>query len=333
MAGQGKLKRGASCGNPANTTNRSRFSTAEWSDVNATYRILEASMPSLEGSRDTVWPELCCAMHVWLKENEAQRALIIDTDRPSWTSHEAVYGQWMVALCLRLCWARERWIRSLFHSLCLQFQVDTAEELAVKLRVCMDRDDSIIYVGFSFTSKRPYYGLVEARAPHERWVEHWRSIRQHQTGLTTTIDQKYAYMAANGGITQWFFLPYISCGRQIELSKLQHLEKSVIRRFPAALNRCRHPGCPRRVTRSPAILDKVLQDMARKATSKGEYDSRVDTVVSYADSADATEPEVTHLINTAMNTCLTIAWHSSYPWSTTQSGEGTETGDGYRCLL
>ena len=94
-------------------------------------------------------------MHAWLKENEAQRALIIDTDRPSWTSHEAVYGQWMVALCLRLRWVRERWIRSLFHSLCLQFQVDTAEELAVRLRVCMDRDDSIIYVGFSFTSKRP----------------------------------------------------------------------------------------------------------------------------------------------------------------------------------
>ena len=80
-------------------------------------------------------------MHVWLKENEAQRALIIDTDRPSWTSHEAVYGQWTVALCLRLRWARERWIRSLLHSLRLQFQVDTAEELAVKLRVCMDRED------------------------------------------------------------------------------------------------------------------------------------------------------------------------------------------------
>ena len=74
----------------------------------------------------------------------------------------------MVTLCLRLRWAQEKWIRSLFHCLCMQLQVDTAEELAVKLRVCMDRDDSIIYVGFSFGSKRPYYGLVEARAPHER---------------------------------------------------------------------------------------------------------------------------------------------------------------------
>ena len=241
-------------------------------------------------------------MHAWLKEIEAHCALTIDTDRPSWGSHEAVYGQWLVALCLRLRWVRERWIRSLFHSLRLQFQVDTAEELAVKLRVRMDRGNSSIYVGVSFRSKGPYCGLVEARTPHERWVEHWQSTRQHQAGLAATIDQKYAYMVANGGTDQWFFLPYISCGRQIELSKLHHLEQSVIRRFPAALNRCRHPACPRRVARSPATLDKVLQDVARKATRKGEYDSRVDTVVSFVNRADAIVPEVTHLINTAMNT-------------------------------
>ena len=137
-------------------------------------------------------------------------------------------------------------------------------------------------------------------------------------------------MAANGGITQWCFLPYISCGRQIELITLHHLEQTAIRRFPAALSRCRHPGCTRRVTRSPAILDKVLQDVARKA-AKGQYDGRMDTEVSYVNRADATEPEVTHLINTAMNTCLTIAWHSSYPWSTTQSGR--RWGDSMVVLL
>ena len=121
MTGNRKLALDASRGNPADATNRSRFSTAEWSDVKATYRILGSSMPSLEGSRDTVWPQLYRDMHGRLKENEAHRALIIDTDRPSWVSHEAVYGHWMVALCLRRRWARERWIRSLFHSLCLQF--------------------------------------------------------------------------------------------------------------------------------------------------------------------------------------------------------------------
>ena len=97
-------------------------------------------MPSLEESRDTVWPELCRAMHGWLK----QTALIVDTDRPPWVSHEAFYGYWMVSLCLRLRWAREKWIRSLFRCLCMQFQVDTADELAVKFRVCMHIDDSML---------------------------------------------------------------------------------------------------------------------------------------------------------------------------------------------
>ena len=80
MAGNRELRPDVSCGNPANAMNRERFSTGEWSDVNATYHILGGSMPSLEGSRDTVWPELCCAMHVWFKGNEAQRALIVDID-------------------------------------------------------------------------------------------------------------------------------------------------------------------------------------------------------------------------------------------------------------
>ena len=105
MTGNRKLSLGVSRGNPANAANRKRFSTAEWSDVNATYRILGGSMPSLEGSRDTEWPALCRAMRVLLKEHEAQRALIVDTERPSWVSHATFYGYWMVALCLRLRWA------------------------------------------------------------------------------------------------------------------------------------------------------------------------------------------------------------------------------------
>ena len=78
MTGYRKLSLGVSLDSPANVKNRSRFSAAEWSEVNAMYRILGGSMPSLQGSRDTVWPELCHAMHGWLKDNEAQRALIID---------------------------------------------------------------------------------------------------------------------------------------------------------------------------------------------------------------------------------------------------------------
>ena len=55
----------------------------------------------------------------------------------------------MVALCLHLRWAREKWIRSLFRCLCMHFQVDAADALAEKLRVCIDRDDSVVYVAFS----------------------------------------------------------------------------------------------------------------------------------------------------------------------------------------
>ena len=71
-------------------------------------------------------------------------------------------------------------------------------------------------------------------------------------------------------------------------------------------------------------MDKHAQDTARKADRKGYDDSRVDT-------ADDTGPEVTHLINNAMNICLTIAWHSSYPWSTTQSAR--RCGDSMVVLL
>ena len=330
MAGYRKLSLGASLDNPANVQNRTRFSATEWSDVNAMYRILVDSMPSLKGSRDTVWPLLCRAMQVWLKEYEVQRALIIDTDRPSWVNHEASYGYWMLALCLRLRWARERWIRALFRSLCMQFQVDTAEELAKKLRVCMTRDDSIIYVGFSFKSMRSYYGLVEARAPHERWVEHWRAIRQHTTGLASNREEKYAYMAANGGICEWFFLPYVSCGKQIELNRLQQLEQAIISRFPNALNKCRHPAASRRVLHSSVNLDKHAKDVARKANRTGYDDSRVDTAVTFVNSLEA-GLQVTHLINYAMNTCLTMQWHSSYPWSTTQSER--QWGDSVVVLL
>ena len=122
-------------------------------------------------------------MHGWLTENEAPRALIIDTDRPPWVSHEAFYGCWMFALCLRLRWAREKWIRSLFLCLCMQFQVDTTEDLAAKLRVCMDRDGSIIYVGFSFSSKRPYYGLVEAANGSSYPV--YRMVDRYSSASTT----------------------------------------------------------------------------------------------------------------------------------------------------
>ena len=97
-------------------------------------------------------------------------------------------------------------------------------------------------------------------------------------------------------------LPYMSCGQHIELSRVWHLEQSAIRRFPNALNKCRHPASSPRVTRSSASLSKKVKDAAKKVAQQGCCDSRVDTTVSYVNSADATVPATTHLINTAMDT-------------------------------
>ena len=55
----------------------------------------------------------------------------------------------------------------------------------------------------------------------------------------------------------------------------------------------------------------MVQGVA-KATRQGEYDIRIVTSVSYVNRADDTVPEVTHLLNTAMNTCLTLTCHLSY---------------------
>ena len=85
-------------------------------------------------------------------------------------------------------------------------------------------------------------------------------------------------------VSQWFFLPYVSCGTQIELNRLQQLEQSVIRRFPNALSKCRHPACTHRVVQSSVDLDTHAQDTARKADRKGYDDSRVDTAVTYVNS-------------------------------------------------
>ena len=72
------------------------------------------------------------------------------------------------------------------------------------------------------------------------------------------------------------------------------------------------------MVRSSVDVDRHAQDVDRQATRRGYDDSRVDTAVSYVNSADDIGPEVTHRMYNAMSTCLTTAWHSSCQWSTAQ---------------
>ena len=76
----------------------------------------------------------------------------------------------------------------------------------------MEKDDSIVYVGFSFGVKRPYYGMVHNREPHQRWQKHWRAILQHGSGMATEKGLSYSHMSQNGSAARWHFVPYISCG-------------------------------------------------------------------------------------------------------------------------
>ena len=170
------------------------------------------------------------------------RAEILHIERTSWKQHEEVYKQSMIGICLRLRWARETWARGIFWRLCDQFCVDTAVDLASALLVCMNRNDSIVYIGFNLQVNRAYYGMVHERAPHERWQEHWRAVMQHSANLASEIEQKCAFMARHGGAASWLVLPYILCGQVIPRHRLHGLEQKIIGLYPNSLNRMRHSG-------------------------------------------------------------------------------------------
>ena len=50
-------------------------------------------------------------------------------------------------------WTREVWVCAHFGRLCRQFHVETAVAVLCVLQACMEKDDSVVYVGFSFRTK------------------------------------------------------------------------------------------------------------------------------------------------------------------------------------
>ena len=96
-------------------------------------------------------------------------------------------------------WAHEMWVRRTFWRLCNQFCVDTAVDLAQVLNICMERNESIVYIGFNLNVKRAYYGMVHERRPHEQWEEHWRATLQHSAHIANETELQCEYMAHHGG--------------------------------------------------------------------------------------------------------------------------------------
>ena len=122
-------------------------------------------------------------------EFESTRAGMLRMERTSWRQHEQICKDGLLGVPLRMRWGRETWVRKHFERTCSQFQVETAVDLPFAIRACMEKDDSVVYVGFNFGVKRPYYGMVHsrdsAREPHQRWHAHWRAILQHGSGIAT----------------------------------------------------------------------------------------------------------------------------------------------------
>ena len=59
-----------------NIKNYRTFTHAEIVDVNAAATLLRDDMPTITGSRKTVWPSLCAAMDVWSKQRVMDCAVI-----------------------------------------------------------------------------------------------------------------------------------------------------------------------------------------------------------------------------------------------------------------
>ena len=58
-------------------TNHRTFSPIEIADVQAAAHLLRDDMPTIIGSRKTVWPPLCAAMYDWMERFVADCAEIL----------------------------------------------------------------------------------------------------------------------------------------------------------------------------------------------------------------------------------------------------------------
>ena len=111
-------------------TNYRTFTAAENVDVNAAAHLLRDDMPTIAGSRKTVWPPLCASMGAWNEQLVVDRAEILHTEQTRWKQHEKCYVQNILMICLRLRSARETWVSGARWRLCERFCVDTAVDLA-----------------------------------------------------------------------------------------------------------------------------------------------------------------------------------------------------------
>ena len=179
------------------------FAVTELVDVQAAAGVLTKDIIPIVG---TTWsmacPSLCNAIAEWMVAFESTRADVLRMERTCWRQYEQIFKVSLLGVCLRfklrMRWARYQWVRKQFERMRMQFQVETAVDLSCGIRACMEKDDSIVYVGFNICVKRPYYGMVHSRGAYQRCQEHCRVILQHGAGIATEKELKCSYMSKTG---------------------------------------------------------------------------------------------------------------------------------------
>ena len=217
-----------------------------------------------------LWTRLCDAMHAWLVQHEADRAALVRGDRRQWVAHRELVMKGTLGLCLAMRFSRKQWIRGHFQTLLKQHGVHTAVELAGRVALTHAQPASVVYIGFSYCTSRPYIGMVQSRDPWLRFSEHWAKIADHQSGLSDPREAKYSYMASQGGVDRWHFLPLVVSSVVLSRYDLHRLEKLVWSRYPTRLNGMR-PG--RSGSRAKVLPDNspTSNTMTRMCAGKSKH--------------------------------------------------------------
>ena len=198
-----------------------------------------------------------------------------------------------------------------------QWGENSAVRLAQNMRVRLFEKDcdpnSMIYLGFAMSTKRPYVGMVEARNPMCRFQEHFSAICRHRQQLVDEVDPKYSYMARSG-VGDWFFLPIVVCDGVIPKQRLLQLERIILSHYPNALNKV-----SRQQWLKYAPRPEPKRSRHRRPGNKTDFDlpgslaaAQVITKIGFIDPGGGVQS--TSDPAEAFGQDL-IMFHSNYPWN------------------
>lgn len=279
-------------------------------DIEAVVALLDGQL-SLHGPGNTVWLRLCAEMQAWLRAHEAKLARLLGGDRRQWKAHRELAMNGTLGLCLAMRFTRSRWVRGHFLTMLRQHRVHTAVDLARAMSLAQASPTSVVYLGFSFKSSRPYIGMVHSRDPWLRFSEHWGQIDDHANGLADPEEAKYKYMASNGGVSGWHFLPLMVSPVVLPKTDVLRLEKHIWGRYPTRLNGMRHRLC-----RVRSLPDRTQTSNSRGTNPSSPSPHSLEPVIVHVMSHNAGVSAVEPSLQNALKTSPGATWHTSCPHST-----------------